>query len=146
VPAISLINKQHVSFGWRNRREIESVLGQDINEGIASGWSSTIPASKHTIAGFAPTPGHPDVVAFVSYFSFDVGHLVYSPPKSSQTRSRNFTRQQSRPCRAAPEPCTRSTRNRVLAVVAILLVPGDCRRHRGMQWPNAMPSPKPQNA
>ncbi len=37
----------------------------------------------HTIAGFLPTPGHPDAVAFVSYFSFDVGHLVYCYPKAS---------------------------------------------------------------
>jgi len=30
---------------------------------IASGWRTTNPAFTHTIAGFLPTPGHPDAVA-----------------------------------------------------------------------------------
>src|SRR6056297_1830571 len=67
-----------------------------------SRWRWTDLALTHIFAGFLPTVGRPSAVALVSYFSFDVDHLVYCHSKVSSLVQGTFTPQQSRPCRAYP--------------------------------------------
>src|SRR6056297_1919010 len=79
-----------------------------------SRWRWTDLALTHIFAGFLPTVGRPSAVALVSYFSFDVDHLVYCHSKVSSLVQGTFTPQQSHPCRAYPIRCNRAAKSGVL--------------------------------
>src|SRR6056297_2806344 len=93
-----------------------------------SRWRWTDLALTHIFAGFLPTVGRPSAVALVSYFSFDVDHLVYCHSKVSSLVQGTFTPQQSRPCRAYPMRCTTSGEVQFFEVVDHSSPPRDRRR------------------